>query len=71
MCNNTLVISFNVVTETGGGLYLFQSELSIFGIVTLSNNRANKCGGGVHAISAFVKVICIHPCLKHVGVIIF
>ena len=30
VCNNSLRMSFNVVTDTGGGLYLYQSELSVF-----------------------------------------
>ena len=38
--NTTLMISANTVTDTGGGLYLYQSELSVFGIISLSNNRA-------------------------------
>ena len=71
VCHDTLEISFNVVTDTGGGLYLYQSELSIFGIVTLSNNRANVCGGGVHAVSAFLKVMRTSPHLIYAGAISF
>ena len=47
------------VTDTGGGIYLYQSELSILsGLITISNNRANVCGGGIHAISTFLKLPC-------------
>jgi predicted outer membrane repeat protein len=75
VCNNTVVISFNVVTDTGGGLYLHQSELSTYGHVTLANNRANVCGGGIHAISAFLKFILVNNYyilpLRRVGTISF
>ena len=44
-------------TDTGGGVYLYQSKLYIRGTVNISNNRAKNYGGGIHAISS---VIVLH-----------
>ena len=69
VCNNncSLSITTNTALHTGGGIYLYQSELSIYGNVNVNNNMAMKHGGGLHAISAFIKLIhtmgvtTIHP----------
>ena len=69
VCNNncSLSITTNTALHTGGGIYLYQSELSIYGNVNVNNNMAMKHGGGLRAISAFIKLVrtmgasTIHP----------
>lgn len=58
-CACNLQFMANTASDTGGGLYLYQSELSISdnGHVTINDNRATKHGGGIHAISAFIKLV--------------
>ena len=48
----------NSATGSGGGIYLYQSELNCQKESTLnfSGNTASQKGGGVHAISSFIKV---------------
>ena len=59
VCNNncSLSTSSNTTINTGGGIYLYQSELSIYGNVTFNDNLAMKHGGALHAISAFIKLM--------------
>ena len=68
VCNSTLTISMKSVTDTGGGLYLYQSELSVYGVINVSKNRAKACGGGVHAISTFLKLMRIQPDVIGIGI---
>ena len=58
-CGCNLQLFANTASDTGGGLYLYQSELSTNdnGHVEINNNRAIKHGGGIHAISAFIKLV--------------
>ena len=53
-----VIISNNTATESGGGIFLSQSEMSceIGSRVSLIGNSALQTGGGIHAISSFVKV---------------
>ena len=48
----------NKATDSGGGVYLYQSEISCKRKSTfmLSNNSAKESGGGVHAISSIISV---------------
>ena len=59
VCSNncSLSTSSNTAINTGGGIYLYQSELSIYGNVNLNDNLAMKHGGALYAISAFIKLM--------------
>ena len=52
------VIANNNATNSGGGIYLYQSEVNCRDCCKLeiSNNTATGMGGGIHAISSSVKV---------------
>ena len=51
----------NVARSTGGGVYLYQSELNCQGSSTfiLRDNGATFTGGSIHAIGSTIKVIAI------------
>ena len=55
--NGQLDVMNNLATDSGGGLYLFNSELYIQGTVRLQGNRANTFGGGIHSISSTIVII--------------
>ena len=63
----TLLVSNNSANDSGGGLYLFQSELNLLGlsIIEISGNTAQNEGGGIYAISSnifvFRKDITLNP----------
>ena len=48
----------NSATGSGGGIYLYQSELNCQkdSILELNGNNATRKGGGIHAISSQIKV---------------
>ena len=52
------VITNNNATDSGGGIYLYQSEINCQDCCRLQilNNTATQKGGGIHAISSSVKV---------------
>ena len=54
-----MFIAHNKARDTGGGIYLYQSSLDIGyeSILNLMSNRANKRGGGIHAVSSFITAI--------------
>ena len=52
--DSTLEILGNNATDTGGGVYIYQSKLYIRGSANISDNRAEKFGGGIHAISSMI-----------------
>lgn len=49
----------NMANNSGGGIYLYQSELNCHGNSTLKlkNNTACMKGGGIYAISSSIKVV--------------
>ena len=49
----------NIASDSGGGLYLYQSELKLHGLIEINENMTIKCGGEIHAISSSV-VLAIH-----------
>ena len=51
------VIANNNATSSGGGIYLYQSEINCQDCCRLEilNNTATEMGGGIHAISSSVK----------------
>ena len=54
--NGNLSLVNNTANVSGGGVYLYQSELNCKGqsILELIGNSATKRGGGIHAISSIV-----------------
>ena len=53
-----VTIANNMASKSGGGIYLYQSELNCQGqsSLTLEGNNANQKGGGIHIINSLVKV---------------
>ena len=53
-----LTVSENTATDSGGGIYLFQSEVMLFqvGTLTLFGNTAIERGGGLYASSSYLKL---------------
>ena len=51
----------NRASSSGGGIYLYQSELNCqdSSTLNLTDNRANFTGGSIHAIGSTVKVIAV------------
>ena len=56
--NGTMKIVNNTANETGGGIYIYQSELNCqsHSRVLFSGNYATGKGGGIHAISSSITV---------------
>ena len=56
--NGESLIANNAASDTGGGIYLYQSELTCKKECNLliHNNSAGMRGGGVHAFSSLIKV---------------
>ena len=52
-----LNIVSNTATDSGGGVYLYHSELYVHGLVLIHGNRANTFGGGMHCISSTIVII--------------
>ena len=64
----TITIANNTATQTGGGVYLYQSELVCQkqSAVKIVGNNASDKGGGVHAVASFIKVKDSHAkTIKH------
>ena len=51
------------MANNGGGIYLIESELNCLNksTIILFNNTATHKGGGIHAISSFVKITSVLP----------
>lgn len=65
--HGTVIVANNMAAESGGGIYLYRSELSCYGINSLPEIRNNSCGtsgGGVYAVSSSVLT-------ENIGGIIF
>ena len=63
--DSTLYILGSTATDTGGGAYLYQSKLYIRGSVSISDNRAENFGGGIHAISSIIVLHIQHMSQVH------
>ena len=50
-----IVANNTAISSTAGGIYLYQSDLKIFGNCYISHNRAKR-GGGIHASSSPITV---------------
>ena len=68
-----IVIANNTATKTGGGMFLYQSELNFQGNSTLnvSGNNATIKGGGIHATSSSIKLEFYTYTLKHRSTVYF
>ena len=57
VCGNVTVAN-NTATVAGGGIYLYQSELTIWknSALNIWNNTATEKGGGINAIGSTIKV---------------
>ena len=60
------VIVDNKASHTGGGIYLYQSELNckVECNLLIRNNSATMKGGGVHAFSSLIKVTNPHSAIN-------
>ncbi len=58
MSGSTLIIN-NTATDSGGGMYIFQSEVSFkeHSSLQLIGNSAAERGGGIHATSSIITLI--------------
>lgn len=58
MLDHYTVLSNNTARATGGGIYLYQTELHCSGNSTLKleGNSAGETGGGIHAIGSIITV---------------
>ena len=56
--NGQMIIANNTAMTNGGGVYLYQSEISCQqrGTLVISNNKANENGGAIFAVSSTIKV---------------
>ena len=56
--NGRMIITNNTALANGGGMYLYQSEISCQqrGTLVISDNKANENGGGIFAVSSTIKV---------------
>lgn len=55
----SLFVSNNSATDTGGGIYLYHSELYVQGVIHIYSNKARAFGGGIHCISSAIVIIII------------
>ena len=58
--HDTLTVVFNRASISGGGLYLYHSNLNVQkrGLINITGNKANKTGGGIHAINSLITAYC-------------
>ena len=52
-----LTVTNNVAKDTGGGIYLYHSELHVKGTTLIKGNRAKTFGGAIHCISSIIVLI--------------
>ena len=59
--NGHLTVAHNSANESGGGIYLYNSEMSCSGCsLQLSHNTAKSRGGGIHAIASTIKLSSVY-----------
>ena len=53
----TVIIANNTASQSGGGIYLYQSEMTCqkMSALTLSGNTAIEKGGGIYAVGSLIK----------------
>ena len=63
--NGNLTVTHNSANESGGGIYLYYSEMNCSGCsLQLSHNTAKSRGGGIHAIASTIKLSSVHSTAK-------
>ena len=59
--NGNLTVTHNSANESGGGIYLYNSEMSCGGCsLQLLHNIAKSRGGGIHAIASTMKLHLVY-----------
>ena len=59
--NGNLTITHNSANESGGGIYLYNSEMNCSDCtLQLSHNTAKSRGGGIRAIASTIKLHCVY-----------
>ena len=59
--NGNLTVTHNSANESGGGIYLYNSEMNCSGCsLQLSHNTAKSRGGGIHAIASTIKLRSVY-----------
>ena len=59
--NGNLTVTHNSANESGGGIYLYNSEMNCSGCsLQLSHNTAKSRGGGIHAIASTIKLCYVY-----------
>ena len=53
------IVSGNIATDTGGGMYLYHSDVivHVHGNISISSNQAHHRGGGIHLVSSSVIAV--------------
>ena len=63
--NGNLIVAHNSANESGGGIYLYNSEMNCSDCsLQLSHNTAKSRGGGIHAIASTIKLRSVHSIVK-------
>ena len=58
--NGNLTVTHNSANESGGGIYLYNSEMNCSDCtLQLSHNTAKSRGGGIHAIASTIKLCSV------------
>ena len=59
--NGNLTVTHNSANESGGGIYLYNSEMNCSDCsLQLSHNTAKSRGGGIHAIASTIKLRSVY-----------
>ena len=59
--NGHLTVTHNSANESGGGIYLYNSEMNCSDCsLQLSHNTAKSRGGGIHAIASTIKLCYVY-----------
>ena len=64
--NGNLTITHNSANESGGGIYLYNSEMNCTDCNSLKllHNTAKSRGGGIHAIASTIKLCYVHSIVR-------
>ena len=63
--NGNLTVTHNSANESGGGIYLYNSEMNCSDCsLQLSHNTAKSRGGGIHAIASTIKLRSVYSTAK-------
>ena len=64
--NGNLTVTHNSANESGGGIYLYNSEMNCTDCNSLKllHNTAKSRGGGIHAIASTIKLCYVHSIVR-------